>query len=317
MSFYKLTLIFIINFIFIPLYCIFLILCFALTFIPIFPTRTAKENLKNHLQITGIKFHFYLTIIFLNYFFYLIEAVILWPLRLSHCILEDSSDVISAMQNAKNIYPESKNVGFVYLLPHMSNVEMFTISVIQAHKTLGLKDVVALAKPSKLKFINKLFLWYRKRPGFNIIWTDKNLLLNMQNAISNGLSIGMLVDQKPKTGGVFLKFFENYAAFPISGLRYCINKNMIVFYISGYRIIPGIVRMKIKIGKNVHLLKNNSAISSQIDLQTDIWKPETINIKDKLATLEMSYFVPWSEQEIKKHPRQWCWDYKKWSRKLF
>jgi lauroyl/myristoyl acyltransferase len=307
----KLFFIVIVNLALLPFYVTLAILSFILTFIPIFPTKTAKENLKNHLNVTGFSFHFFLTRLYLNYVFYAIEAFLLWPLRLTLCLLQNEEEIHYQMNEAKKISPTT---GFIYLLPHVSNVEMFTLAVIELHKKLKLEEVVALAKPSKKSFVNKLLLWYRKRPGFNIIWTDKHLLLNMNACIQQGKTIGMLVDQKPKTGGVFLKFFEKHAAFPTSGLRFCLNKNMIAFYLFGHRILPGVVKLKIKMGKNAHISSETLNPYRIQNPPSEIWNETQLSPKEKPAAKELSYFTKWMEQEIKEHPTQWCWDYRKWSR---
>lgn len=319
MIFVKILFIFILNFIFIPIYFVFFILSFILSFIPIFPTLTSKENLRNQVHIQGVKANGIITLMYLNYAFYLFEAFIFDPLRLTHCTLENNLNLIETMLEMKRIYPQTKNLGFVYISPHMANVEMYSLPITQANKILGQEQVYALAKPSKIHFINKLLLWYRERPGLGIFWTDTKLIANMGLAIKKNCSIAMLVDQKPKTGGVFLKFFNQYAAFPLAGLRFCMSKNMIVLYTSGHRVIPGWVSMQIRAGKNPHLEIQNAShmegVQTQSFTPTDMWDKENIYEKDKYAAVEMSYFVRWIENEIKKKPSQWCWDYRKWSRK--
>jgi lauroyl/myristoyl acyltransferase len=315
----KIFFLILINSLFSPLYIFLYLFSLFLTFIPIFPTKTAKKNLKDHLNLSGMQANFFISKLFLNYFFYLIEAFILAPLHLTHWTDVTPSDTAYTLSEIKKIYSQSKNLGFVYLLPHMANIEMYTLSVISSLKKIKEKDIYALAKPTKFSLFNKFLLRYREREGMKIIWTDKNLLSNMRQVIKKGSSIAMLVDQKPKTGGAFIKFFNDYSVFPTSGLRFCMSQNMIVLYLSGRRILPGWLAVKTQCGKNVHLTANSESHVQGIDTSNlnsaPIWQFEQFSERDKPATEEMSYFTKWIEKEIRKTPTQWCWDYRKWSRK--
>lgn len=101
------------------------------------------------------------------------------------------------------------------------------------------------------------------------------------------------------------------------------NHNMIVVYAAGYRLIPGIIKIKMQCGKNFHLSskqgysneKTGFAHSENLKQSADLYNPEQIKEREKEVALEMSYFVSWIESEIREHPEQWAWDYKKWSRK--
>ncbi|MES2614119.1 MAG: hypothetical protein V4591_01755, partial [Bdellovibrionota bacterium] len=200
MNFVKISFLFILNIILSPLYILLFLFCITLSFVPIFPSKTAKKNLKEHLNIQGIKAHLFIACIYLNYIFYIFEALILDPLKLTHCSLQSNFDLVEIRREMKKIYPQTKNLGFVYILPHMANVEMYRISVLKAHRIFQQEQLVAMAKPSKTKLINKLLLWYRIRPGMDVLWTDKDLLSNMRRVIKKGSSIAMLVDQKPQAG---------------------------------------------------------------------------------------------------------------------
>ncbi|MES2614120.1 MAG: hypothetical protein V4591_01760, partial [Bdellovibrionota bacterium] len=124
-----------------------------------------------------------------------------------------------------------------------------------------------------------------------------------------------------QAGGLFIKFFNEYAVFPTSGLRFCMNQNMIVLYMAGRRIMPGWMQMKAQCGKNIHLephVKSNlNGVHTNNLTQAEIWKPENVSEKDAAAATEMAYFVAWVENEIRISPTQWCWDYRKWSRRPF
>ena len=203
----------------------------------------------------------------------------------------------------------------------MANVEMYSLPVMEQFTLGNHSKVYALAQPSRVKWINKLLVWYRVRPGMGVLWTDKSLFSNMEQVITQEkASFCMLVDQKPKAGGLFIHFFKKYAAFPVSGLRMCMNNNMIVVYASAYRVLPGFVKMKMQCGKNPHLKEINQINFDSTFLNTeklyeaDLYHKDCLKEREKNVSIEMSYFVHWIENEIKNHPTQWCWDYKKWSR---
>lgn len=320
MIFLKLISLLLLNFFFLPIYFFFFLLCFFLTFFPIFPSKVAKENLEKQLRIKGIQANFLISFLYMGYVFYFFEAFIFEVFRLNMCFSDKEFCYEDLLKGLKIKYPNAQDRGVVYILPHMANVEMYSLPVLEQYILGNHSKVYALAQPSRLKIVNKLLSWYRLRPGMGIIWTDKRLFSKMEEAmIQEKASFCMLVDQKPKSGGVFIQFFGKYAAFPTSGLRMCMNQNLIVIYASAYRVLPGIIKIKMQCGKNPHL-KNPIAIPTEPHFLSISSLNEAkvyhhkIKDREKDAILEMSYFVNWIEKEIKKHPAQWCWDYKKWSR---
>lgn len=322
MNFFKLITLLLLNFFFLPIYFLLFTFCVFLSFIPIFPSKVARENLKEQLGLKGIKVSFLISLVYLGYVFYFFEAFIFEVFHLNSCLLEKGFHFDELLKGLREKYPSAKDRGIVYILSHMANVEMYSIPVLEEYASGHHSKVYALAQPSRIKFINKLLSWYRLRPGMGIIWTDKRIFSKMEEVIiQEQASFCMLVDQKPKSGGLFIRFFGKYAAFPISGLRMCMNQNLIVVYASAYRILPGIVKLKMQCGKNPHLKDNIEIYSEPSFLSTsslgkaELYQNSFIKEREKDVSLEMSYFVNWIENEIKKHPGQWCWDYKKWSRK--
>lgn len=318
----KITVLVLINALLSPIYSAFLIFAFCASFLPLYSTVTAKRNLKDRLGITGIKSNFYITLLYLNYLFYFIEAYFFDFFSLNHCFMvKDSPKLDELYAELNKVYPKTNQTNFIFILSHMANIEMYAFPVVRAmrkNKDLKEKKLYALAKPSRVYFVNKLLEWYRHRSNLGIIWTNKNFLHKMNHVIDSGNPLCLLADQKPKSEGLFLNFFGKYAVFPISGLRFCMNKNMIVIYASAYRILPGWMELKLQTGKNVHFpdqkksemkyIKNCDLSASEIHNQNQI--PE----KNKAVSLEMSYFASWIEKEIRQNPTQWSWDYRKWSR---
>ncbi|WP_233231144.1 hypothetical protein [Silvanigrella aquatica] len=269
----------------------------------------------------GIKAHFLISLVYLGYVFYFFEAFFFEIFHLNICLHEKGFNYEQLLQGIREKYPDSHNKGIVYILSHMANVEMYSIPVMEEYRKGKHTQVYALAQPSKLNFINKLLSWYRVRPGMGVIWTTKSLFSKMEEVIvQKKASFCMLVDQKPKSGGLFIRFFGEYAAFPVSGLRMCMNQNLIVVYAAAYRILPGIVKLNMQCGKNPHL-KNEIELphaphylSTMALSEAELYHKNSIKEREKDVSLEMSFFVNWIEHQIRKHPEQWSWDYKKWSR---
>lgn len=321
MKILKLIILLLLNFLFLPIYFMFFIICFFLSYIPIFPSKVARENLKERLRLRGVKVNFLISLVYLGYIFYFFEAFIFEIFHLNICLFEKGFHLDQLLTGIRQKYPSAKDRGIVYILPHMANVEMYSIPVLEKYILGEQNKIYALAQPSRVKFVNKLLSWYRIRPGMGILWTNRRLFSKMEKAIvQEKASFCMLVDQKPKNGGLFIRFFGKYAAFPISGLRMCMNQNLIVIYAAAYRILPGIMKLKMQCGKNPHLkdsiiLPSEPSFLSSLSLKkADLYHHNHAKEPEKDANLEMSYFVKWIENEIRNHPEQWCWDYKKWSR---
>ncbi|WGL60345.1 hypothetical protein QEJ31_01845 [Pigmentibacter sp. JX0631] len=318
----KYIILLLLNILFLPLYIFFGFISFFLTFLPIFPTQTAKQNLRQQLNIKGFKSNILITQVYLNYLYYFIEAFIFQKLNLNICEFSDNFIYQDFYAELKKKYPALSEKGIVYILSHMANVEMYSLPVTEEVVKGKHNKVYALAQPAKFQWVNKLLSWYRVRPGMGVVMTDKSLFHKMEKLIQSGkASFCMLVDQKPKSGGLFIQFFNDYAAFPTSGLRMCMNQGMVIAYAAAYRVMPGVVRLKMQSGKNPHLKKNILENYQQIYAKDEYLIPAELFAKDKIkereteVASEMAYFTKWIEEQIRQHPNQWCWDYRKWSRK--
>lgn len=319
---FKFIILLLLNILLIPIYFSFLGVSFILSFLPIFPSQTAKQNLKQQLNITGFKANLLITQVYMNYFYYVIEAVLFDFLRINCCEFSEDFNFIAFYSELAKKYPALNEKGIVYLLSHMANVEMYSLPVTQEVIRGNHNMLYALAQPSKFPWINRLLSWYRLRPGMGILWTDKSLFSRMERLIQSGnASFCLLVDQKPKSGGLFIQFFNDFAAFPTSGVRMCMNQGMVIAYAAAYRVFPGYIKLKMQSGKNTHLTKNDMSFYQQVYASDEHLQPASLLNKQEIkeremnTAIEMSYFAKWIEAEIKKHPNQWCWDYRKWSRK--
>lgn len=303
-----------------PVYLFCFGFAFCLACLPLFNSRTAHANLKEHLNASLFKRLILIAQIYIGYLFYFIEALLLQPLRLTIYSVNADNNIEHLLETTRALYPEARQRGFVFILPHMANVEIASNSIIaymQKHKRLSL---FALAKPTRFTTINKLLQKYRFRFGVKVIWTNKNLLRNMEAAIKVRGSFCLLVDQKPKQNGVFIRFFGQYAAFPTAGLKYCMNHNMIVIYAAAHRILPGWIHVEMRNGKNPHLAPCKQSQEKHIETQSlmgnETYCKNEPPIKEEVhVNLEMACFANWLEEKIRLHPTQWCWDYRKWSRK--
>ena len=318
----KLLLIFLVNLLFLPFYIFFFLLCLFMTFIPIFPVVTARKNVKDRLGIKGLKNRLFIARVFLNYVFYLFEIIFFEPLRLTHASLPKNFNLKNLIVELQEVFPEGKNIGFTYLAGHVANLEFQTIPIVKAKKILKKGKVLGLARVPRSKIIIKILTWHRERPGLGMIWTDRNLFANMRDALAKDCSLCLVADQKPKKKGIFIRFFGEYAAFPTTGLRFCMEQKSVVVYSFSYRIIPGWVKNFYQCGKNFHLDRSQQVKSiyenSDGLIEGDLFSngdQDIIDTKDVLATKEMTYFVKWLEDNIKKYPTQWSWDYRKWSRR--
>lgn len=318
---YKLYALLGIHILLLPIYLFFFACALCLACLPPFNTRTAHSNLKEHLHAPLLQRIFLITGIYVGYVFYLVEAFLLHPLRLTLCSFDAHNDIEHLLETTRHLYPEAKQRGFVFILPHMANVEMYSLPVIEYMRKHNRPPLFALAKPTRFPFINTLLQKYRFRHGMKVIWTNKNLLRNMETAIKARGSFCLLVDQKPKKNGVFIQFFGKYAAFPTAGLKYCMDHKMIVMYAAAHRILPGWIHLEMRNGKNPHLaphyqshekyIETQSFTANQIHDHNENGPPTG----EAHVNIEMACFANWLEAKIKLRPTQWCWDYRKWSRK--
>ncbi len=317
----KIIFLLLINFFLFPVYSSLFIICFFLSVTPIFSTRIARENLKNQLGIKNLRACFFITFVYLGYIFYFFEAFLFECFHLNVYLSENEFNFEDLLKEIKEKF-SCEYKGIVYVLSHMANVEMYALPVLEQYHKGNHPPLYALAKPLSIPLVNVFLEWYRTRSGMRVLWTNKHIFSKMKEFIEKEKpSFCMLVDQKPKNGGIFIRFFNKFAAFPSSGLRMCLLNEMVVVYATGYRVMPGLMKLKMSCGWNAHLKKKNPLHPKDAQEQkqfitqpAELYKPHVLKESERSVAVELSYFVRWIENEIKKHPTQWCWDYKKWSR---
>ncbi|MBX9702964.1 MAG: hypothetical protein K2X39_02300 [Silvanigrellaceae bacterium] len=317
----KLTLNIVLNLILIPIYLFLFIFCLLLCFIPIFPTKIALENLTEHLDKDKMSARFFISVLYLNYVFYFFEMFIFLPLHLAVSINKNEfKNFIESLIKKYNFSPDSQN-RIVYLSGHLGNLEAnaLPVSFLLSSQQKN-KFIVSLAKPTKYRWLNVFIKRLRETNHLKILWTEGNFILEMVKNLKSGNSLGIFIDQKPPKGGIFIKFFKSYSAFPSAGLRLCLNQEALIVYILSRRIVPGLFFHYYEEGLNEHLVsvyESKTALKSQTNLyENKIYDYQQIVEKEKRPALEIASFTDWLEKIILKCPTQWCWDYKKWSRKI-
>jgi lauroyl/myristoyl acyltransferase len=304
------ALLILVNVALLPVYALGFLLAFVLTFLPIFPARVARQNIRERLKLGFAHTHFLTAKTFFHYFLYLIEIVVVWPLGLTQLANEAETRAWVREKIQKYRLRETGR-GFVFLAPHFGSIEVVGQGIASMlQQDLG-KGVVALAQPSRAPGATFLAAWYRKRRGIETVLTSsKELLRTLAEVGLSGHTIGLLVDQKPRRGGVFIPFFGAPAAFPHRGLGVMVESGVPVLFVAAVRIFPGYFRYVYADASNFHLSKTDQ---SSMVLHENVCVPMAVNPVTVSLLVE---FAQWLEMEIAKNPSQWCWDYRKWSRKM-
>ncbi len=217
MSFKFAALIFL-NIMLTPLYFSVFVFLFLLTFVPIFPSRVAVTNIRQRLGYGFISSHNLAASVFFHYFLYGIEVFLIWPLGLTQT--ENSHEMADFLERMIKKYDVSENQrGFTMLAPHLGTIETAGQEFGKIHRQVVRHDIVALAQPSGSKILTSIINWYRKKREITTVLTgSKELNTKLAQIAASNESIVLLIDQKPRRGGVFIDFFGKEADFPYRGL---------------------------------------------------------------------------------------------------
>ena len=301
-----------------PVHAVVFLLSFLLTLVPVFPTRTGLSNLRTRLGVRGCKAHGLLAGVFFNYYLYALEVFLLWPLGLETVERED--ELLRYMLALREKYGLPSDRGFVVLGAHFSNIESAGAALCRVFRQGGFGEHVILAKPSSVRGVTKFFQVYRNQRGIRLLWTDrKDLLRQLLQHARSGDSLCFLVDQKPAIGGIFARFFNEWAAFPFAGPDVGLRFDMPVLHVTAKRILPGWFRLEFAEGENSRL---RIARTLPLDVERTGTRYEcrdvlTLHLGEKELRMApvMSAFAGWLEVVVRQAPTQWFWDYRKWSRK--
>ena len=152
---------------------------------------------------------------------------------------------------------------------------------------------------------------------------DKDIIKKLRQTLTRKDSLYLLVDQKARgKSGSFIRFFGSLASFPIVGVSVAMEQKATVIYFFSRRIIPGLVKVDMQCGLNLHLTRTTDMKNEDLRYQnhrlveSEIFEKHLISEKNIFAAREIAAFAHWTEERIRKYPTQWCWDYAKWSRKV-
>ena len=176
----------------------------------------------------------------------------------------------------------------IFVNPHLGSWEA---SGLMAPYYGGVK-MVAIAKPSRNKYLNKLISGSReKADGLRIIFA-KGAMRAAVKALREGMGIGTLIDQNTRVrdGGIFVDFFGLPApcsAAPALLKRYCTANDMKAVILYGTSVREG-----------------NKIIARTVELS----KPFEGYADDNEVIQELMHI---SEDFIRRYPDQYVWLYKR------
>lgn len=179
-------------------------------------------------------------------------------------------------------------VRIIFVNPHLGSWEA---SGLMAPYYAGVK-MVAIAKPSRNKYLNKLISGSReKADGLRIIFA-KGAMRAAVKALRQGMGLGTLIDQntRGRDGGIFVNFFGLPApcsAAPAVLKRYCGVNNMQSVIIYG---------TSVREGNNI------------VGYTRELSKPFEEYADDRQVIQELMQI---SEEFIRRYPEQYVWLYKR------
>lgn len=263
----------------------------AITSLPLSANRVALANLRQQLGVHGIKARKILAQVHQQYACYFLELVFLWPLGLLRT--QGAHTFGTLISQVRTQYALRDDQGIVMLGAHYANIEAVGDAMRQQFAAKGLKPFCVLAKPSRFPWINTLLEKVRQNRGFLVLWTGgPTFASEFEATMKSGKGLALLVDQKPKKGGVFVRFFEDEAAFPDKGVQLALRHGMAFVHVTMRRLSLGRFEMICEEGCNTHLTQKNTS-------------PKEV----------FEAYAKWLEGVIRTEPGQWSWDYRKWSRK--
>lgn len=293
----------ILNIFFIPIYFILALISAVCTFLPLFSSVVALQNLKQRLKCTPIKARLYLFLIYMNYGFYLIEMLVFLPLGVVYFTNPDAQKYAETILRKIN-----KNSSVVFLGAHFGSIEAVGLFIQSMSLKLRGTPLVALAKPAKVPLFTWFMNLYRKRLGFEVIWTGtETFFQTFIKVMQSARFMGLVVDQKPSSKGAFIQFFGEFSAFPTGGLDLACKNNAAIMFTTARRILPGIFY--------IHCENGSFDGESQSTQQMNVAHVSTMRESNPQVTQILSAYARWLEDIVTRHPSQWFWDYKKWSRK--
>lgn len=307
------------NVLLLPLYAFFLLAAFLATWVPMFPTRNGLANLRARMNISTFKARLILTGVFFQYAITTVEMAIIWPLGLMH--LRNRAEFEAFVGALAKKYDLSRH-GLALLMAHHGHIEEMGEALSRALKVHriggGKSELHALAKPAAFSLGTRYMGWYRNRRGIEVLWTDrKDLVRAMIQVAKSGGSLVFVADQKPDVGGIFARFFGEYSSFPYRGPDVAVNSGLAFLHGTARRLWPGCFEILFSEGHNSHLpaWESEPRIPGNVESEPcEVWCNGLNDREIRMAPV-VGAFAGWLEAVVRISLTQWCWDYRKWSRK--
>lgn len=298
-------------------------LCAALLVcLPLFPTRTGTRNLRARLGASWLGARWQLFGVYMHYVSYAIEAFVLSPLGL--VVMGNATECQKFFIQVQHKYGLARSTGFLMAGAHYGNIEALGGAVSGLLTAEFGTELYVLAKPSATPFLTRFIQSYRDSRGIRALLTDrKDLVRGMLECLKKGHTLGLLIDQKPASGGLFVSFFGKPCAFPVAGLELGVKLGIPVVYITARRIWPGYFKMLFADGSNLHLKPLSNAGELTLPSSTPLGNTPvfaatlfdaSLSPKQMRVAEMVAAYVGWLEGIVRAKPTQWCWDYRKWSR---
>jgi lauroyl/myristoyl acyltransferase len=311
-----------VNVVFVPIYLVLFLIALICSILPINPTRLCRTNLSKRYGSTFLKTWLLTIGVYLNYGLYFVEAFLFW--RLNAIIVLNETEYFEFLkQAAKEFKMKERQKGFLFLGAHYCVIEQIGDMMNKFLRAHNMGEVNVLYKPAKLPVLSWFLEAYRRSRRFSAIATGDSVKVRaaIEKCLLTGDSLALVADQKPKKGGIFLKFFGEFAGFPFLGIQQALDHPVVCVANTARRTLPGMFRLEYALLPNIHLsefcksdgaqscLPSLQSMPAEVFLNTDL----SSQPKDHVVAV-LSQYAGWLEAVIRLSPAQWCWDYRKWSR---
>ena len=311
-----------VNIALIPVYLALLAIALVLSVVPLNPTRLCWSNLRSRYGAGFFKAWVITVGVYLNYGVYALEALVFW--RLGAVVVQNETEYFKFLESAAKTYDLKKsNKGFLFLGAHFCVIEQIGHMMNLYLRGHHGGEVNVLFKPARTPFMSWFLESYRRSRRFKAIRTGDAAKVKsaIETCLKNGDSLALVADQKPKKGGIFLEFFGEFAGFPFAGVKQAVGHPIVCVANTARRILPGMFRLDYALMPNDHLIAINPAALSEC-INSIQFEPAAIFDQVNITPLAgahtvavMAHYAGWLQKVIQTSPSQWCWDYRKWSRK--
>jgi KDO2-lipid IV(A) lauroyltransferase len=180
---------------------------------------------------------------------------------------------------------ETGEGGQILITAHLGSWELLSLGVVRAAR----RPFYALAKPARIRRVDRLLKEFREKVGLRILWTDdRSLLRKMIAVLKGGDWLSFVMDQRPEgRRGPVVEFLGRPTEFVSGPAAMAIRFN-----------VPVIGVFCLRVG-DFHYRVETKRI-----LPHDHGETDEAHVTQLMATA--------IEEAIHDHPDQWCWNYKRW-----